>query len=186
VRFWLLALLAASAALAGMSAVHAQGIEITGLICVGDPEVVVIYNNGSSPQDMTGWKLRSDPEGSEVFDLSVVGTLPAGQGISVFSGPSAPPTNPPLYRWTLEYRYRDFDITDYARVVNDQESEVDKENCPAVEPTITPIAAVGGIAELPDTSGPSIPNYMPLVGLAGVALVLLSAGAWYAGRRRIR
>jgi hypothetical protein len=190
VRFWLFALLAASATLAGVSAVHAQGVEITGLICVGDAEIVSIKNNGGAPQNLAGWTLFSDPEATEWFDLSVVGTLAAGAGITVFSGPDAPDTDPPFYLWTLQYRYRDLDPTDYARVVNDQSSEIDKVNCPAVEPTITPeptptptIFPVGGIAELPDVSGPSNPDYMPLAGLAAAALALLAAGACYAGKR---
>jgi Tol biopolymer transport system component len=41
--------------------------------------------------------------------------------------------------------------------------------------------SVGGIAELPDVSGPPDPNYVPLAVLA--ALALLAAGAWYGGRR---
>jgi len=45
---------------------------------------------------------------------------------------------------------------------------------------------VGGLAELPDVSGPSAPNYAPLAGLAAAALALLAVGARYAGRRRAR
>ena len=48
------------------------------------------------------------------------------------------------------------------------------------EPTPVP---VGGIAELPDVSGASGPNYVALAGLAAAALVALTAGAWYAKRR---
>jgi hypothetical protein len=43
--------------------------------------------------------------------------------------------------------------------------------------------AVGGIAELPDASDPSAPNYVALAGLAAAALVALTAGAWHARRR---
>ena len=42
---------------------------------------------------------------------------------------------------------------------------------------------VGGVAQLPDASGPSDPNYLPLAGLAAALLVALSAGGWYARRR---
>jgi hypothetical protein len=44
-------------------------------------------------------------------------------------------------------------------------------------------APVGGLAELPNVSDSSSRNYIALAGLAAVALVALSAGAWYARRR---
>ncbi len=50
-------------------------------------------------------------------------------------------------------------------------------------PSPTP---VGGIAELPDVSGSSAPNYLALAGLAAAALVTLVAGGWYASGRRLR
>jgi len=45
---------------------------------------------------------------------------------------------------------------------------------------------VGGLAELPEVSGSSGPNYVALAGLAAAALVALSAGAWYARRRWVK
>lgn len=45
---------------------------------------------------------------------------------------------------------------------------------------------VGGIAELADASGSSAPNYIALAGLAAVAVVVLTAGAWYVRRRWVR
>jgi hypothetical protein len=45
---------------------------------------------------------------------------------------------------------------------------------------------VGGIAVLPDVSGSSAANYIPLAGLAAAALVALTAGGWHARRRRLR
>jgi hypothetical protein len=48
------------------------------------------------------------------------------------------------------------------------------------------VQPVGGIAVLPDVSDSSVANYIPLVGLAAAALVALTAGGWYAGRRRLR
>ena len=45
---------------------------------------------------------------------------------------------------------------------------------------------VGSIAELPDISDSSAPNYIALAGLAATALVALTAGAWYARRRWLR
>ncbi len=47
-------------------------------------------------------------------------------------------------------------------------------------------APVGGIAELPDVSDSSAPNYLALAGLAAAALVALTAGGWYARRRWLR
>jgi hypothetical protein len=45
---------------------------------------------------------------------------------------------------------------------------------------------VGGLAVLPDVSGSSAANYIPLAGLAAAALVALTAGGWHARRRRLR
>jgi hypothetical protein len=42
---------------------------------------------------------------------------------------------------------------------------------------------VGGIAELPDVSGSSDPNYALVAGVIAAAVVALTAGAWYARRR---
>jgi len=44
-------------------------------------------------------------------------------------------------------------------------------------------APVGGVAQLPDASGSSGPNYLALAGLAAALLVALTAGGWYARRR---
>jgi len=42
---------------------------------------------------------------------------------------------------------------------------------------------VGGVAQLPDASGPSGSNHLALAGLAAALLVALTAGGWYARRR---
>ncbi len=55
----------------------------------------------------------------------------------------------------------------------------------AVGPPALP-PPVGSIAELPDVSDSSAPNYIALAGLAAAALVALTAGAWYARRRWLR
>jgi hypothetical protein len=49
-----------------------------------------------------------------------------------------------------------------------------------------PPVPVGGVAELPELSGSSGPNYVALAGGLAAALVALSAGAWYARRRWFR
>lgn len=56
---------------------------------------------------------------------------------------------------------------------------------PAPTPTATP-AAVGGIAELPDASDSSAPNYVAVAGGIAAAFAALSTGAWYARRRWLR
>jgi hypothetical protein len=108
-----------------MSAAHAQSdVQITGLLCTGEAEVVSIRNEGSAAQDLTGWELRSDPVGDESLDLSPLGTLnpvdSQGSGASIFSGPDAPPTdlNINWLRWTTAYIFRDLDTSDFARLVN--------------------------------------------------------------------
>ena len=47
-------------------------------------------------------------------------------------------------------------------------------------------SAVGGIAELPNVSDSAGPSHILMAGLAGAALLALTAGAWYARRRWIR
>ncbi|UCH87248.1 MAG: hypothetical protein JSU97_02320 [Dehalococcoidia bacterium] len=53
-------------------------------------------------------------------------------------------------------------------------------------PTPSPSPAVGGIAELPEVSDSSAPNYLALAGLAAAALVALIASGWYTRGRRLR
>jgi hypothetical protein len=48
---------------------------------------------------------------------------------------------------------------------------------------ITVKGPVGGVAEPPDVSGASGPNYIALAAVAAGALLALAAGAWYARRR---
>lgn len=154
-RYWLLALLAASVALGGISAVHAQSdVQITGLVCVTDPEIVSIRNNGTAGQDLTGWELRSDPVGSQIFDLSVIGSLPSGQGASIFTGPDGP--NDPTqhwYRWSLSDVFRDYDATDFVQIYVDGSPYGNPRYCPAEEPTITPTTTATATATA--TSAPA-------------------------------
>lgn len=66
--------------------------------------------------------------------------------------------------------------------------EIDE--CPtewgSVENNGCPYTPVGGLAELPDVSDSAGRNYIAIAALAAAALVALSAGAWYAGRRWVR
>jgi hypothetical protein len=144
-RLWLLALLAASVAFGGISIVRAQSdVQIIMLLCTGDPEMVVIKNNGGAAQDMAGWTLRNGLEAPHEFDLSAVVTLAAGQTILVESGPSASASPPISYFWTSDFVFRDNDTSDYARIlINAQGQEVSQRYCtlpgtPTATPTPTP------------------------------------------------
>ena len=65
------------------------------------------------------------------------------------------------------------------------------EDIAQLPPTPTPTPAVldppvGGVAALPDVSGTSPPPYAALAGGLAAALLALTAGGWYARRRRLR
>jgi hypothetical protein len=50
----------------------------------------------------------------------------------------------------------------------------------------SPVGAVGGIAEIPHVSDSAATNHIGLAALAGLAVVALTAGGWYARRRWLR
>ncbi len=179
---------------AGAQPGHAQtSIRISRLDCTSDPEVVQITNTGSQSQDLTGWKLQSDPVDSESFDLTPVGVLPPGGSIFVESGPSAAA----VFTWTHDFIFRDGFPTDFARLVDSQGQQRDQVACspapgsgtptasptpspaPSPQPTATPASAIeqqvpngGG---LPPHSGHLL---SPLALLSvGASLIVGGAGA---------
>src|SRR3972149_5325093 len=79
-------MLAIAVGLGFFSVARAQGpdVQIVRLDCNSKPEVVVIQNRGDVAQDLTGWKLESDPPGDEVFNL--FGTLKPGESTSIALG----------------------------------------------------------------------------------------------------
>jgi uncharacterized protein YycO len=97
--------------------------------------------------------------------------------IGVIAEPDASPTD----TYTIEVLLEDDTTTVLAE--NVQVSDIPSE--PYVFHSTVP-AAVGGIAELPDISDSSGPNYIALAAGVAAALVALTAGASYAGRRRAR
>ena len=108
-----------------------------------------IQNFGGASQNLAGWAIRSDPvtNGGQVFDLSVVGTLDPGEQASIYSGSNAPATNvgTGVYRWALNFKFRNGDGSDFAQIVNGQTSLIDQLNCgqqppppPPPPPTSTP------------------------------------------------
>ena len=155
-------ILAIAFALAGVSSAMGQGpdIQIVQLECTGDPELVVIENQGDAAQVLAGWELQSDPADSEVYDLSVRGDLVPGARIRVQSGPSA--SGVFLQdKWGLEFIFRDDDPTDYVRIVDDTGAVVHQVNCGnevAPEPTPTPSPAPSPLADVPNGGGPPPPS----------------------------
>ncbi len=183
----LVSALAIALALAAVSPSGAQGadVQIAQLSCSGDPELVVIENLGDDPQDLDGWEVQSDPPDSEVYDLSVRGTLPAGGSISIQSGPSAGGVFL-QDKWGLEFIFRDDDPADYARIVDDTGAIVHQVNCaeatstpsptPSPEPS-PPNGVPNGGGAPPITSGSTSPAMILLVGgslaVAGLAIIAL-------------
>jgi hypothetical protein len=123
---------------------HAQqpDVRIEELQCNASPEVVTISNAGSNAQDLTGWTLRSDPIGTEVFDLSALGTI--GPGVSVFvqAGPTAEGT----FVWSESFVFRDSDANDFARIVDANENVVHEVKCQAGSPAASPTRTVAPTA----------------------------------------
>src|SRR3972149_3205064 len=119
------------------SVARAQGpdVQIVQLDCDSEPEVVVIQNRGDVAQDLTGWKLESDPPGDEVFNL--FGTLKPGESTSIELGQQSV--------------YRDDDPSDYARIVNETGGAVHQVNC------------AGGAAATPTPTATAGPEASPLV-----------------------
>ena len=178
----LVSALAIALALAAVSPAGAQGpdVQIAQLSCSGDPELVVIENVGDTAQTLTGWELQSDPPDSQAFDLAVLGGLAPGSSVSIQSGPSAGG----VFKWGLEFIYRDDDPTDYARIVDDTGAIVHQVNCAEATPSPTPSPEPSPAAEVPNgggappiTSGSLTPAMILLVGgslaIAGLAMIAL-------------
>ena len=174
-------------ALAVVSSAHAQGadVQIAQLSCSGDPELLEIENAGDDPQDLDGWEVQSDPPDSEVYDLSVRGTLPARGSISIQSGPSAGGVFL-QDKWGKEFVFRDDDPSDYARIVDDTGAIVHQVNCAEATPTPSPTSSPepSPAAEVPNgggappiSSGSPSPAMILLVGgslaVAGLAMIAL-------------
>jgi hypothetical protein len=178
---------------------RAQGpdVRIAQLECSGDPELVVIENQGDAGQALAGWRLESDPPDSEVYDLTVLGALQPGASVFINSGPSASG----VFKWGQEFMFRDDDPTDYARIVDDTGAVVDQVNCPgevapeesptssptsSPTPSPTPAPSNGvpnGGGPPPPTDGALSSAMMALVGAAVAAVGMASMALSSFGRR---
>ncbi len=182
--------LAIALGLGFVSRAHAQqaDVQIAQLSCSGDPELVVIENFGDAVQTLTGWELQSDPPDSEVFDLTVLGGLAPGASISIQSGPSAGG----VFKWGLEFIYRDDDPTDYARIVDDTGAIVHQVNCAEATPTPSPTPSPEPSAPngVPNGGGaPPIPSGSPspaMTLLVGGSLAVAGLAIFALPRLRLR
>lgn len=120
----------------------ASGVHITALDCGSHPRRIRIENQGDTAQDLTGWQLRSDSVEGQPWDLSEVGSIPAGGKFFVFQGHLSPAVNPSLgyYRWGTDeiFNLRANDSSDYVRIVDAQGNTVDQRNCEGLAPGATP------------------------------------------------
>src|SRR3989304_5221434 len=138
-KFLAASVLAIATGLAFLPLAHGQApdIQIVGLDCNADPEVVVIENVGEATVDLTGWQLLSAPPESQVFDLFTFGALEPGGRLFIESGTSAGG----LHVWATEFVFRDGDATDYARIVDASGAVVHEVNCVTAE-ALPPIVDV--------------------------------------------
>jgi len=189
----------------------AADVQITALDCSSNPEVVTIENVGTATQDLTGWTLTSESGDTPTFDLSLIGgdgTLLAGASVRVYSDSAAPilivvPSG--TYPWEVPptEKFRDFDTTDFAQILDGQSQVVSTMSCAAATPTPTPTPQVtqtatatatptpqGGAGNLPPTgdgisTGGGSTLAWALVAL-GAVITLGATGYVLYGRRKRR
>ena len=178
------------------------GTWITEVDCNGSPELIVITNSSSEPQNLTSWKLESDPPDQESLDLTALAIIWPTQSITIESGPQSEAA----FTWSRKQVLRNDDPTDYVRIVDKEGTVRQQVACaapvtttatatpPVLAATSSPVA--GGI--VPDGGGrpgtPSLNVISPTVAIAtGSALVALSVVLflvlWFgaiSGRRRRR
>lgn len=190
-RLAVAAILGLVLALAAISFAAAQGgpdVQISQLDCTGDPEIVIVTNSGDAPQNLTNWEIRSDPEASEVFDLSVLGNLLAGGSVSIRSGPSASG----IFVWTTDEVFRNNDATDYVKLIDDTGAIVQQVDCPGVvaQATPTPTPTPQPVGEVPNGGGPPSPSAdtlsPALLVILGGSLAAAGLGAIALPRLRLR
>jgi hypothetical protein len=185
-------------ATASLALARQESISITELDCDGNPERVVLSNEGDASLDLTGWRLESDPRDKEAFSLSGIGTLGAGQSVTIESGTGA--SGP--FVWSTAFVFRDDDPSDYARVVDSTEEAVQEVTCAtgAPTPTFSPKATSGPaspvvFAGTPDGGGPpgSASTFLPgpmaialggTMAATGLLVIFLSVPGGYVWWRR--
>ncbi len=140
-------------------------VTVTELDCNGSPELVVLTNQGADPQDLTGWKLESDPPADESLDLVPLAIIWPDQSVMIESGPRAEAA----FTWARKFVFRNDDPTDYVQIRDDANNVVQKVSCGAqptatAEPTTVPTPTA-----LPATATPSVDDVPSGGGLPGSA-----------------
>src|SRR5437867_7395345 len=178
------------------------GTWITEVDCDGSPELIVITNTSSEPQNLTSWKLESDPPDQESLDLTALAIIWPTQSIMIESGPQSEAS----FTWSRKQVFRNDDPTDYVRIVHKEGPVRQQVACAApatatAAPTPPVLAATASPAAgglVPDGGGrpgaSSLEVISPTVAVAaGGAMVALSVTllaavcfAAFLGRRRRR
>ncbi len=181
--------LAIMAALAVPSLVRAEdsGVRIAELHCEGDPELVIVMNQGSEAQDLAGWWLQSDPAAGEFFSLSQAEALRPGESLVIESGPAASLA----FVWTNGYVFRDGDPADFVRILDETGSVVHQVNCGEMVESqeLEPSPATDGApsqlseVEIPNGGGPPpssstalTPSLTMAIGISMLAIALAIFG----------
>lgn len=180
------------------SAAAAADVKIASLDCDSNPQVIELTNTGDESQDLTGWRLVSDPIGNQSYVLTPLGTLAAGSSVFIESGAAAEST----FVWSTQAVFRAGDASDFARLVDNTGQTRSEEACgaqaqptstPAPTPTTAPPLPTSTTAPMdgvPDGGGPpsaaSEALATPLTALiAGASLASLGGvmlmGLWLAG-----
>jgi len=92
-----------------------SGVVISGIHYETDDEYIEIKNQGTAPQDMTGWKIQSykydpdgcDPYGEQVYSFPSGHMLEAGASVRVRSGPGAFSNPPSDLLWVTQHYWND-------------------------------------------------------------------------------
>jgi hypothetical protein len=162
----------AALAVHGTAAAAQADVSIANLDCAGDPEVVEITNRGTDDQDLSGWQLVSDPAASETFDLTPIGSLPAGGSLFVESGPNATAAA----TWSTDFIFREGDPTDFARLLDSEGNVVDEAACAAATPAPVSPAATPSPQVVPNGGGPpgvsSASTVLPIAAVSAGGVLL--------------
>ena len=101
-------------------------ISISSIDCSGKPEVLVIKNNGTSPQDLTGWRIEDEgAKYTHTFDGGF--SIAAGNTVEMISGGDGESTDTKVY-WNGRSVWNNDGDTAY--IFSSSGDLVDQKKCP--------------------------------------------------------